>query len=93
MVLTQRSETKRKAYFRYIETGYYMTRWLLGPAPWEEDTAYKAVNEYHIRAALSFRDIGRSLELIRKSQVWIFAQLIFGPCWPKNQLNKNQNIA
>ena len=72
-MLTQRSETKRKAYFRYIETGYYMTRWLLGPAPWEEDTAYKAVNEYHIRAALSFRNIGRSPEgksFVRKCLVF-----------------------
>ena len=24
---------------------------------------------------------------------WIFVQLIFGPCWSMNQLNKNPNIA
>ena len=24
---------------------------------------------------------------------WVFGQLIFGPCWPMNQLNKNPNIA
>ena len=31
-----------------------------------------------------------------KSQVrqcWVFVQLIFCPCWPMNQLNKNPNIA
>ena len=25
--------------------------------------------------------------------VWVFVQLIFGPGWPMNQLNKNPNIA
>ena len=54
-MLTQRSETRKKAYWRYIETGYYMKRWLLGPPPWEEDSAYRTVNEYHIKAANSFR--------------------------------------
>ena len=33
----------------------------------------------------------------RKSQklgnVWVLVQLIFGPCWPMNLLNKNPNIA
>ena len=55
-MLTQRSETRRKAYWRYIETGHYMARWLLGPPPWQEDSAYKAVNEYHVKAASSFRE-------------------------------------
>ena len=27
------------------------------------------------------------------SNVWVFVQLIFGPFWPMNQLNKNPNIA
>ena len=33
-----------------------MARWLLGPPPWQEDSAYKAVNEYHVKAADSFRE-------------------------------------
>ena len=36
LVLTQRSETRKKAYWRYIETGFYMAKWLLGPPPWQQ---------------------------------------------------------
>ena len=28
-----------------------------------------------------------------RGNVLVFVQLIFGPHWPMNQLNKNQNIA
>ena len=33
----------------------------------------------------SYSQLMGSLKL---SNVWVFAQLIFGPCWPMNQLNK-----
>ena len=39
---------------------------------------------------------GLLVELIgglKLGNVWVFVQLIFGPCWPKTQLNKNSNIA
>ena len=42
---------------------------------------------------------GRSLvvrELIgnlKVGNVWVFVQLILGPCWPMNQLNKNPIIS
>ena len=31
--------------------------------------------------------------MLELSNVWVFVQLLFGPHWPMNQLNKNQNIA
>lgn len=51
LVLTQKSETKKKAFFRYIDTGYYMSRFLQGPAPWENDNIFHIVNQYHSKAA------------------------------------------
>ena len=30
---------------------------------------------------------------LKLGNVWVFVQLIFGPPWPMNQLNKNPNIA
>ena len=30
LVLTGKSETRKKAFWRYVDTGYYMNRWLLG---------------------------------------------------------------
>ena len=59
MVLTQRSDTLKKARHRYIETSYYLIKWLLGPPPWEDATAYEAVNGYHVRAAVSFREMSK----------------------------------
>ena len=31
--------------------------------------------------------------ILELGNVWVFVQLIFGPHWPMNQLNKNPNIA
>ena len=31
--------------------------------------------------------------ILEFGNVWVFVQLIFGPHWPMNQLNKNPNIA
>ena len=30
---------------------------------------------------------------LKLGNVWVFVQLIFGPRWPMNQLNKNLSIA
>ena len=38
----------------------------------------------------SYAEVSAILEL---GNVWVFEQLIFGPHWPMNQLNKNPNIA
>lgn len=51
LVLTQKSETKVKAFKRYVDTGYFMTRWLMGPAPWEDTHYFDMVNKYHSEAA------------------------------------------
>ena len=32
------------------------------------------------------------IESIKLGNIWVFVRLIFGPCWPMNQLNKNPNI-
>ena len=37
----------------------------------------------------SLPELMGSLEL---GNVWVFVQLIFGPHWPMNQLNKNPNM-
>ena len=57
LVLTQRSDTVQKARHRYIKTSYYLSKWVLGPPPWEDTGAYEAVNEYHVKAALTFREM------------------------------------
>ena len=31
--------------------------------------------------------------ILELANVWVFVQLIFGPHWPMNQLNKKPNIA
>ena len=30
--------------------------------------------------------------ILESGNVWVFVQLIFGPLWPMNQVNKNPNI-
>ena len=40
--------------------------------------------------SLRYSEIMESLKL---GSVWVFVQLILGPRWPMNQLNKNPNIA
>ena len=30
---------------------------------------------------------------LKLDNVWVFVQLILGPCWPMNQMTKNHNIA
>lgn len=60
LVLTQKTETKKKAFYRYIDTGYFMARWLLGPAPWEDDSMYKIVNGYHKSAANQMRKMSKN---------------------------------
>ena len=47
----------------------------------------RARQDFLIRA--SSTEASGILEL---GNVWGFVQLIFGPCWPMNKLNKNQNI-
>ena len=46
-----------------------------------------ALGYYEIRLT---SEVSGILEL---GNVWVFVQLIFGPHWPMNQLNKNPNIA
>ena len=59
MVLTQKSETIKKARGRYIDTGYFMTKWLQGPPPWEDNHLYHIVNNYHLKAAEKFRSMDK----------------------------------
>ena len=33
LVLTEKSETKKKAFGRYLETGYFMNKWLMKSRP------------------------------------------------------------
>ena len=40
-----------------MDTGYYMTRWLEGPPPWEDNRVFHVVNGYHSQAAKRFRDM------------------------------------
>ena len=35
---------------------------------------------------------GSDQRILELGNVWIFVQLIFGPHWPMNQLNKNPDI-
>jgi hypothetical protein len=51
LVLTKKSETRKKAFWRYLDTGYYMSQWMTGPPPWENDTIFRLVNGYHLAAA------------------------------------------
>ena len=60
LVLTQKTETKKKAFYRYIDTGYFMARWLLGPPPWENEQMYKIVNGYHKSAANKMRNLSKN---------------------------------
>ena len=42
---------------------------------------------------LCFKEISRADRKSQLKTVWVFVQLIFGPHWPMNQLNKDPNIA
>ena len=53
------SETIKKARGRYIDTGYFLTKWLQGPPPWEDNQLYHMVNNYHLKAAEKFRSMDK----------------------------------
>ena len=58
----------------------------------EEDKEVSSDRKQHqvIAASWPYAEVSGILEL---GNVWVFVQLIVGPHWPMNQLNKNPNIA
>ena len=59
-----------------------MARWLLGPAPWEDDSMYKIVNGYHKSAANKMRDLSKNERHSKADEV--IAQLGNGDKMPTN---------
>ena len=66
-----------------MDTGYYMTRWLEGPPPWEDDHVFKMVNGYHNNAAQKFREMTR--EERRSKAVEKITQLSPEDKYPNNE--------
>ena len=50
---------------------------------------WTCASQSHVRIS----DIPELLGSLKLGNVRVFVQLIFGPCWPMNQINKNPNIA
>ena len=59
LVLTKKSETKKKAFVRYTMTGYYMER-LYTELPWERSSAVQQVNAYHYNAFDLVKNISKT---------------------------------
>lgn len=69
LVLTERSETVKKARWRYIDTSYYMTQWYRGPAPWENASYWNMVNTYHKQAANKLCEMTKEQRSSRAQEV------------------------
>ena len=53
-------------------------------------TCFYQLHPVHFITETLLTEVSGILEL---GNVWVFVQLLFGPHWPMNQLNKNPNIA
>ena len=67
----------------------YVALALTGPIHHVARRLVVTMKNHSLLSSLSFTKLIGSLEL---GNVWVLVQLIFGPSWPMNQLNKNPNI-
>jgi hypothetical protein len=54
LVLTQKSETVKKAFRRYAHTGFFILQ-LYSELPWKETSIVRRVNKFHSNAAEKIR--------------------------------------
>ena len=42
-----------------------------------------------VHCEVKYKSMSELMGSLRLGNVWVIVQLVFGPCWPVNQLNKN----